>query len=148
MNEAQRRSVLLEFARQECANHVHSGVCEPRDRKPCRLGQGERCSYFEACVLPIAVRKLRMLRKPKKDDSAVVDAYIREHPELRGRQSADEDASGRTCPDCGEPLVKRQRVCLVCRAKRRRQSDRQQKARTRGGCPTVNSEKGGQNRLF
>lgn len=140
MNEAKRRSVLLEFAHQECANHVHFGMCEPRDRKPCRLGQGERCSSFEACVLPIAVRKLRMLRtlkKARKDDSAVVDAYTREHPELRRgsrRAGSDENGPGRTCPDCGAPLARRQRVCLMCSAKRHRQSARRHNARKRGGC--------------
>ncbi len=153
MNEARRRSVLLDFAHAECANHVHAGTCEVRERAPCRLGRAERCPYFEASVLPIALRKLRLQQDPKhggkpKDDSPVVDAYLREHPDLRGRRAGVSDAPARSCPDCGGPLPPGKRFCQTCRAIRRREADRRQKAKMRAPCPTVMAEKGGQNRLF
>ena len=123
MNQSRRRRILATFAHQECANMAHADHCELRDRKPCVLLDGKRCAYFEASVLPIATRRLRMMCKVETDDSRVVEAYGDEHPQLRGTAIApepDDDGHVRTCPDCGTRLPPRKRVCATCAAKRRR----------------------------
>jgi len=147
--KAARPTPLRRFVREECANYI-SGECFAQPCDECLVIEGKRCPYFEGSVFPIATRKIRLLRKnAKHDDRDIVKAYLRDHSELRGTLVPEPDDDGvRSCPDCGSPLGPCMRYCQACRAKRRRQSDRRQKARTRGGCPTVNSEKGGQNRLF
>jgi len=121
----------LSLARAECANW-HAGAClgialeqsvrfehghkriptrEPQDK--CLVAAGKACGYFEACVLPRPVF------------AATAAAYYG----AQGR--AVPNTTGRTCPDCGKPLAKRQRVCPDCRRHRRRTSSRQSQARAR-----------------
>lgn len=147
MKRTAATKALMQFAFEECANHVHRGTCEIRDRKPCRMGQGTRCPYFETSVFPIATRGLRLLRLPAKaarDDRRVVEAFRMLWPTPTGKMHAGLTAPRRTCPDCGGPLPPRKRVCAQCRQVRRRASYRKAKESARNPCvtSTVKPEKG------
>jgi len=141
---------LPRFVREECPDYVAARGCWRLKGRECLVIEGERCREFETSIFPIAVRSLRLLRnKDKQDDRRVVEAYLCDHAELRETLVPERDNNAvRPCPDCGAPLAPRARFCETCRVARRRKSDRRQKARQRGGCPTVNPEKGGQNRPF
>ena len=123
----------LQFAQQECANHQPDGSClgavieedlsirrcSPRPR--CRLADGERCGYFEACVAPLA----RMVTDPWRA-AALRDAVTQYH--LTTRQPAEAD---RNCPDCGRPMAKGRRYCPTCAAVRRKVANRTAQSRHR-----------------
>ena len=123
----------LQFAQQECANHQPDGSClgvmieedlsirrcSPRPR--CRLADGERCGYFEACVAPMA----RMATDPRRA-VALREAVSLYH--LTTKQAADPD---RNCPDCGRPMAKGRRYCPTCAGARRKATFRASQARTR-----------------
>jgi len=134
----------LQFARTACANFQPDGGClgvsveglgngaPTCPRAKCLLAEkpSQRCGYFEQVVLPLADAP-----SPKN------------RPKLQAeRLSARAEYGGaagvrravRTCPECGTPLAKRQRVCSACKRRRRRQQWQAEKQRQRrAACPTV-----------
>lgn len=115
----------LQAAKAHCANYQTDGSClgmyykddlsvdwqrfAPRSR--CLLADCERCPYFEEIILPMRPEQPAVAKSLSK----APDAYRRLH-KLQG---------GRFCPRCGEsPILARQRVCVVCRVKARRETHR------------------------
>lgn len=116
---------LTTFIAEECANHRHNGSCLgmpalimrgskifPADK--CRVAEGKRCQYFEACVMPLAV---------KMGAPHLVDEYQNKTNSMILGSTARAHVKIRTC-GCGTPLAARQRTCDRCQAKKRRESAR------------------------
>ena len=113
----------LGAAKAHCDNYQQDGSCLGiaskgdlsmyRLRKeglPCRLCNGERCSYFEEIIVPMRLE----LPAQAKSLASAVNAYQRKHR----LQSLV-----RFCPECDEtPLLARQRLCANCRAQHRRET--------------------------
>ena len=99
----------LQMAHQECANSVNNRHLNER---PCLLEKrGAQCRYFERCLLPLAhqrpdlfgdVERLYWGAAAKMGPTTVL----------------------RSCPDCGEALGPKRRLCDSCRALRRRTAER------------------------
>jgi hypothetical protein len=128
----------------ECANKMMHGclgmpidcmTCTPLEG--CLVSAGLRCSYFEKCVLPIA-------NKTPEYAGADVNYWAKLSPQAEGRATDAQKThpfyrplevkpakAGRCCPDCGRPLAERKRVCELCRLKRRRNTERDNKRRQR-----------------
>jgi len=105
------------LVQRECANFAFNG-CTMRDStgNDCLVRDGERCDYFERCLLPLenqasppAEPKLQAQRK-------------RDCGEYRDRHLLRAEAE-RSC-ECGAPLAKRQRFCTACKTKKRRETYR------------------------
>ena len=123
-----KRPTPLHLSKLNCSNHQVDGAClgcwiEPNGRlshctpRPCcRLSESPptRCIYFETCVLP--------------GQPEVEPAYRRavNLPATRSRNCS-----------CGKPLAARKRYCSDCAAKRRRDTYRANKRKSRGGLSTV-----------
>lgn len=117
---------LTMFIAEECANHRCNGSCLgmpaltqrgskifPADK--CRVAEGKRCQYFEACVMPLAVEMGAphlVDEYQNKTNSMILGSSARAHVEMR------------TC-GCGTPLAARQRTCDRCQAKKRREARHQ-----------------------
>ncbi len=132
----------MRFAREECANMTPDGSClgidvkslsdnngpavaSPRDT--CLVAEGERCPYFETCVLPLADRPSPPGNPRLQDERLAARAvYLKKR-----RLSIDEPENERRCPDCGTILARRARYCESCAAKRRRATYRDSKRRGR-----------------
>ncbi len=127
-----------QLAKTEFTNYQNDGSCIgigtaglldasiPADRHDkCLLAKKPimPCRYFEQCVLPLA----------NQPDSAggSIDGVKRagwiEARNLYPFPLANnaQRAVARTCPDCNQPLARRQRVCVKCQKKRRTESYRQ-----------------------
>jgi len=76
--------------------------------RPCRVGRGQRCEFFERMVLPVA---------ESPGEVAARTTYVSKFPVDRFA------GTGRYC-SCGEPIPRRRRVCDSCREARRRASRR------------------------
>ena len=133
-----------ELARHECANIRKDGSClgipaaglvwQGRQinaclRDKCLLaGKPMRpCSYFEGVVLPLADQptprdKLWLQSQRRKARRQYLAARKMEIPE---------ESELRRCPQCGEPLAKRQRMCSHCSRIRRRERQRELMRRKR-----------------
>ena len=144
MNRSAAISALRYFAHEECASCPRPGDCIMLKSGVCLLSQGQRCTYFEESVLPIAVRRLRKARAQHPvDDGRILEAYRMLHRETCGTlipESDDDGIAKHQCPDCGEALGPRMRFCPKCRTKRRRDSYRAQKAKKYGTLSTVKAE--------
>lgn len=122
----------LQMAAAECAN-MAGGACDgarfgddltPLPGKPqpkCLLAVGQRCDYFEACVMPMA----DMATDPAKSKAfmGAADEYKFQH-HISGLS--------RRCPECGGPVPARKRYCADCTSKRRRRTFRDAQSRIRG----------------
>jgi hypothetical protein len=135
----------LQLARAECANFKND-VClgmnietdlrltrMKGEGRPCILSAGERCRYFEECVLPMA--EYVNDAKKAKTYSGVAFDYRRAHPEMGL-------AATRRCPECGKNAIGGgDRYCPECREQRRKMSNQksQERVRTRksGGVSAV-----------
>lgn len=117
----------LQFAREECANHQPNGSClgvqiakdlsmtcaKPLPR--CLVADGQRCGYFEACVLPMT----DIVSDPRraKDFQAAAVEY---------RQITNQKAAKiRPCPDCGGSLQPRKQLCPACAQNRQKAATRE-----------------------
>ena len=127
-----------QFAKAECANwsndeclnvkiaaDLSMTIGKPQSR--CVLIAGQRCRYFEECVLPMAAMTTEPVKA--KSYSEAADEY---------RLTHQMDGVIRQCPGCGRPLSPRRRLCAVCSQKRRKQTYRAVKARIRVKVSTVN----------
>jgi len=117
------------LAKAECANY-NGGCCVMRDTAAdpsCMIARGQRCGYFERCILPLA-------DDPSPTDDPKLQArriearaaYLADHPV--GRFTSH---GRRLCPECGRPIGERRRICDICRRDHRREADRRQKRRER-----------------
>jgi hypothetical protein len=128
----------MQFVREECANHQPNGSClgvqiakdltmtcaKPLPR--CLVATGQRCGYFEACVLPLAdivtePRRAKELRLAATEYRRVTEQTLE---------------NIRPCPDCGEPLQPRKKLCPVCAQKR--QQDYHREAMRKKRMPVTN----------
>jgi len=103
---------LRTFIEAECSN-FGQGRCLVADG-PCRIiTRQQPCRYFEVSVLPIG--RTHPTHNPGAAKAAEVYAAIAPHT------LADLNATPkpRACPDCGETLPARRRVCDACGKKRR-----------------------------
>ena len=127
----------LQLAQTHCANWNSDGSClgaiidddlkirRCRPRPRCIVGTpGQRCSYFEECILPME-RSLHDARQRQEFEDAA-----RQY-RLAANVPSEEK---RACPDCGRPMEPRQRFCPICADSRRRETNRQAKAKSRVRC--------------
>ena len=122
-----------QFVKAECCNLMDSTCVRRDDRliclmrrrtkpahstKPCKclLAMSRSCSYYERVICKIADQP-----SPKADPGL---QKRRQKAVAAYRSLHDMDQGGRTCPDCGAPVAKRQRYCESCTKKRRRQTYR------------------------
>jgi hypothetical protein len=120
------------MAKAECPNN-NNGECDGmvihgdlrqtqgEERKQCLLMDRKRCGNFEKCIAPLA----EMVEDPAKSKAyiaAVADYRFTHH--IKGMS--------RKCPDCGEPIGKRRRICPNCALKRRKKTYRDAQSRKRG----------------
>ena len=128
----------LQLAHDHCANWRKDGRgclgavidddlqirrCKPRER--CLLGTpGERCSYFEECVAPMAASIENPARRLAFEEA------VRDYRLAAKLPCADD----RPCPMCGRPMEPRQRFCEICAGARRKTSIRRAVQRHRVGC--------------
>ena len=85
---------------------------EELEGQPCQVGQGKRCDFFERHVLPVA---------ESPGGIAARKAYVSKFP-------VDRFAGKERHCQCGEPIGKGRRMCGGCRAKRRRETYRRNRA--------------------
>ena len=109
---------LGNFARRHCANYNTTNGCyltekvdwsvEPPKATagPCLVAEGKPCSYFKRSILPA-----RDVPQKIRGDYYFIDSSIMV-------------PTARTCPECGETLPPRRRVCEKCCRKRRKSSNR------------------------
>ena len=112
----------MQFVREEYANHQPSGSCLgvqiaenlsmpcAKQLPRCLVADGQRCAYFETCVLPLA----DIVSDPRraKDFQEAVAEY---------RQITNQKAAKvRPCPDYGAPLQPRKQLCPACAEKRQK----------------------------
>jgi hypothetical protein len=103
-----------------CANFDHHyGGCLLADT--CKVQEGQRCGYFERTVLPMA--------EAICFTDVVYSAY-ETHVGIAGNGLLKR-GQVRRCPDCGDEVGPRQRFCLKCSKRRRRQSYRQARQKHR-----------------
>ena len=127
-----------QLARMECSNLLPDGSClgiAPEgltDSKVaavplarCLLASKpiKPCRYFERCLLHLA-------DQPDSDgggiDGGKRAGWLQARAQyLSARKVTVPEIKLRACPDCGQPLAKRQRVCQKCQKKRRTESYRQ-----------------------
>ena len=128
---------LVELARDHCANWRKDGKgclgaiidddlqirrCTPR--LVCLLtSPGQRCQYFEECVMPMA----RSIEDP------VYRQQFEDAVRLYKAAAALAYADERACPVCGKPMEPRRRFCHVCAKARHRANQRAWVAERRAG---------------
>jgi len=121
---------LRTFIEGECSD-FRQGQCLVADG-PCRIiTRQQPCRYFEVSVLPIG--RTHPTHNPGATKAAEVYAAIAPHT-LADLNATPEP---RACPDCGETLPARRRVCDPCGKKRRSRAYREA-ARKRRSEYTVN----------
>ena len=98
------------------SGELHHGMMaqdgEQLEGQPCRVGQGKRCDFFERHVLPVA---------ESPGEIAARKAYVSKFP-------VDQFAGKERYCHCGETIGKGRRMCDECRAKRRRETYRRNRA--------------------
>lgn len=89
---------------------------------------GQRCPYFEECVAPLA----DMVSDPRR--AAAMQKAVAEYRKITKQ---GEDLT-RQCPDCGGPMGKGKKVCVLCSDKRRKAYHRRynSKRQTNAGVQT------------
>ncbi len=97
--------------------------CIPKPK--CVLGTpGQRCAYFEECVLPMGPRIHDPVYRQQFEEG--IQQY-----RLAANMPSPEQ---RTCANCGRGMEPRRRLCPVCAAAKRREGNRQAKAKSRMTC--------------
>ncbi len=150
------RSTAMALVKAECVNYRNKR-CNGIDiwskftvpLPTCLIKLGLPCSYFDRCLLLLALRRARwagaaedyvrrLIREPhaaiQRVESESLRHLLARHPfvghhEKFARLMGDGDTR-RRC-GCGAPLAKQQRYCAGCRQKRRRRSYRESKKRRR-----------------
>lgn len=126
---------VYQQAKPHCANWCRGGTCVgvgfdiytrryyrlTKEGGPCLLALGQRCPYFEKCVLPMENRR-------EKDWPTVAQGMaLREAARsyhLTFQETATQPEEQRLCPDCGKHRIgPRKRCCPECRARRRKVTD-------------------------
>jgi len=137
------------FGQQECANLMPNGGClGVRVEGLVDRGQVKRaaplqkcllaakpirpCRYFEAVVLPLADQP-----SPKGKPWVQAGRLEARRQYLEARKVEVPEVKLRTCPECGEPLAARQRVCSKCSRKRRLASYRKTRQTKRMSAPQL-----------
>ena len=122
---------LGNFARRHCANYNTTNGCyltekvdwsvEPPKATagPCLVAESKPCTYFKRAILPA-----RDVPQNIRGDYYFIDSSIMV-------------PTARTCPECGATLAPRQRFCQKCRRKRRLESYRQRKLKSRQTAPQL-----------
>ena len=117
----------MQMIREECANHQPNGSClgvqiakdltltcaKPLPR--CLVADRQRCAYFEACVLPLA----DIVSDPRR--AKELQAAVAEYRQITNQKASQ----SRPCPDCGEPLQPRKKLCPTCAQKRQKDYHRE-----------------------
>ena len=96
-----------------CANYNREYDC-CMDDGDCRVLQGERCSYFERAVLPVAKQSGRMV---------VIDEYVK----ISGGSHISflSGVKRKVCLTCGTPVPGRHKYCEKCKKARNRDYQKQ-----------------------
>ena len=95
-------------------------VCRPKPKCVVAI-PGQRCEYFEECVLPMALGILNPAHRQQFEEAA----------RLYRLAANLGTALRRPCPRCGQPLEPGHRFCPKCAAARRRTSTRAAMAKRR-----------------
>ena len=112
---------LQRFVRRECADYDESqGACI--HDKACSVLAGEPCAHFERAVLGPPDYPYRV---PGYNYHKIFSEYGKINPAFAAR-----GVSVRRC-ECGAILQPRQRVCEKCRDRKRRETYRESKRRSR-----------------
>lgn len=99
--------------------------CVPRPK--CVLGTpGQRCPYFEECVMPMGPR----IHDPKYRRSFMEGLHLYRMPIKTPIPITP--TRKRTCPTCNGPIPKRHRLCQNCASTKRRETRRTSEAKRRG----------------
>jgi hypothetical protein len=128
-----------QFARNECANMLHDGVClgvhvdslvdhgQPKTCTPknrCRVAEGKRCEYFERVILPLADQPsphgdphLQQKRAAARSDYLAMHAMAR--------------SGAKPCPLCVGAKPPKYQFCESCGTLRRREMSRNRMRRCR-----------------
>ena len=132
------------FAMRDCANYqTKDGSClgilveclteldklaRAKPLEQCLLaGKLRPCRYFEKVVLPLTDNA-----SPKSEPDLQRQRLEARQKYLAARKmEVPEKLSLRTCPECGGPLAKRQRLCSACSRKRQKEHDREYRRRVR-----------------
>ena len=95
---------------------------EEKRKCPCLVEIGNRCGYFETCVLPAAA------------DIGLKQQVYSLYAKHVGIDEPTQLLTGeiRACPDCGGELKSRQRYCDNCTSRRRRKSYRRSRGKRNG----------------
>jgi hypothetical protein len=132
----------LQFVCEECANHQPDGSClrvtigddlsigraAPESR--CLVADGQRCPYFEACLLPMA----DMAGDPRR--AAALQEAVAEYRQITNQKAP----KARPCPDCGRPMQKGRQYCPRCAGARRKASNRTAQSRRRDPAVGMSAE--------
>ena len=128
---------LYQLAKEECGNFQGDksclGICAeglldrsapatPRDKCVFPERPIQPCRYFEQCVMPLATQPDSAGGRIDGNKRAGWAEARRRY--LKARKVMVPVEKMRCCPDCGNPLAKRQRVCATCAQKRRRENQR------------------------
>ena len=113
-------TTLKKFIKDECANYgkfYQKCLCADS----CRIFDGQRCTYFEKCVLGPPDYKYKL---PGYDYSKLFAQYA----ELT--KTEKQRVKVRYC-NCGTPLQHRQRCCEICSKRREKEANRQRQRKHR-----------------
>lgn len=132
----------LQAAKEHCPNYQSDGSClgiyynddlsVDRSRyRPCArclLAQGKRCDYFEEIIVPMRMSRETAEAKARADKKdAAVKTYLNSHNLISSKTSAK-----RMCLGCRRVEVEgRARFCHKCAGRRKRESYRKSKRRSR-----------------
>lgn len=117
-----------EMARKECADFIN-GACIWTADGGCLLARKpmKPCKRFEKYVLNLS-------EQPKAEKLPNYFGYVQARQSyLRSRKQEVSEVEFRQCPDCGNPLRKRQRYCGKCAKIHRRETRRKYMREKRKG---------------
>lgn len=126
----------LQFVKSECANYQADGSClgttfdeqlQPTGCRPkprCLIAEGQRCPYFEECVLPMA--------EIVTDTKRAADLHEAVLEYRRMTQTAEQT---KPCRLCQKPRLPGKSFCPACALRQRKASNREAQRRRRK--PTV-----------
>ena len=127
-----RRNVLTSFSRENCSNW-NGDKCIGVDgivlfnEGPCLVMLGKPCPYFEKSVFPLCDPAYPYAdAKAVKQYGLLVKLYRKCNPNV----VESEEVDVRLC-DCGASLLSRQRVCEKCRRRRRLDSYRRNRQKSK-----------------
>ncbi len=115
-----KETKLIGFLKDNCANYDrHYQSCLFADS--CKVLDGQRCGYFEKCVLGPPDYKYKL---PGYDYAKLFAQYA----DLTGAKK--QKVKVRRC-ECGTPLRFRQRYCESCSKQRAKQANRERQRKHR-----------------